>query len=1181
MSVAPHLPAFPNVWIDPNLLQLVGLGTAGDPYLQDGRHLRWFFGRLLGFPRSGFHLRRHRAPFGSDAEVTKQVLNLMGLQEMSEAQLDGGNAKRFPGGITVEKQDGFTYTALPSGARYLRIDGKPITLSFGPQDPLPANPIGPARNNPAAYVLLTIARRQRTGRAVAEGFYDAGVELRMQDRTAVGARLIDLFPAPWRDQILRKGDFEWLRSGAERERRLTLDAISKRHDDLTRELKPILEPTALFRRLLDRVLDLFRDPWRNETLLLHGGLLDRVTITGHNAVLVRAQWLPTRLYAEQRGWKDVDRYFLPLTDAPAIYPAWTAVPGDQVAADRLFATPPRAMAPWHEPAMPPPPDAVAVTKDLKLRYTDTPQCPAFKRVDAAMRMFLTGELSAPQPQALVEIPQPMTWDGEPPPAGGSTMMFRPFDSLYSAAADPNMARLLGLMTTDRDEPAGEWDYVIGASFPLLWLYWTLFPENADEAKKRKRIDPRAIADWKEHRAGGFDAIGDAIGSGVAPSAVSMRMTFPIISMATSIARGLAPLPNPPADFVAAPKPWPGTKPIQAEVEVSWRTPSANFFEDPRSAQIFYALRRTGPDGDVRLHREDDETGVLLPIAPTKDANLDQRLHVNDRSVPVYADYTWRVSGMDIWGRFSPYAVAPARVADQVVPVAPASVTAELKGAAADAPAWTSLDATFDWTAFQAGQSADVVAFEVHVRQGKVAKIDNQNAASWGKLEHTLGAPTPPLVIQWPAATVVAPGAGLVATAVVSDIAAADGGGHRVAVSIGPMHRPFDANGFARLSVTVRALDAAGNASDFAPLAVGTRVDEAPPAPAPLLPGPLRSSYPDARGRAFFRIVLGTPAGMTVQVMRASQAVLLAKSGTTTAAFEAMNEGERVAHLKALAIQHRSAFAADHELPYGDAAVDHRLELTGLSRDWTVAMLQRISRTGVRGAWPNDPDDFAVIAVPRPPQPSKPVLIEARPGDRELVLRFAPDPNGNTRTLRILHTRDAAKAQDVRRMQPVLELDVDAIADGDPIAITDDGLLPDAVHFYRVVGLGNGGLRSEPTEIVAARPYSTVPPPAPVLTSVVRQVAPPNVTKLTFTIPRRDYRVTVLRRMRPGAYELISANGVNGFIDLAALTVTAVAAGYEVTLFDTIPDPASTYVYRVRVRDPRDRFSDGAEVEETP
>jgi hypothetical protein len=438
--------------------------------------------------------------------------------------------------------------------------------------------------------------------------------------------------------------------------------------------------------------------------------------------------------------------------------------------------------------------------------------------------------------------------------------------------------------------------------------------------------------------------------------------------------------------------------------------------------------------------------------------------------------------------------------------------------------------------------------------------------------------THPLQINWPAATVVAPGA-VTATVATHAIPVADGGGRRIEVTISPVNRPFDAGGFAQLSATVRARDSAGNVSRFAQLAVATRVDEAPPPPEPLLPGPLLSSFPDARGRSFFRLQLNTPAGMTVQVMRASQAALLQAGGTTSAAFAAMTEGERVAHLKDLAINHESMFVADHEFPYGDTAIVHMVEIKGLIRDWSVVMLQRTSKNGVRGSWPTSGDNFAVIAVPRPPQPATPVFIELRPGDRSATLRLAPDPNDLTRSIRILRTRDETKTDDIRLMQPVLEIDIGALGPDAEITATDTDLLPDAIYFYRAIALGEANTRSDPGEVVTVRPYSTVPPPAPELFLVQRELSPPNGRLLVFSIPRRDYHVTVFRRTKPGAWEFIAANGNNGFLNLTTLSVTQANDGYEVQLVDTVPDAGATYVYFVRISDPRERSAASAELEE--
>jgi hypothetical protein len=1172
MSDFPPLPRNRNVWIDPQLLQLVALGTSDDPYLQDGRHLRWFFGRLLGFPRSGFLLRRHRAPFGSDPDVTKRLMGLMGRVITSEPVLDGGSSWHFPSGITIEKEGAFSYSPGSDGVRYLKIDKRRITISFGPQGTVPAQPIGPGRKNPAAYVLLTIMRRERSGQVVAEGSYDAGSEFRVQDRAAVGRGIRDVLPPTARDLILAGSRVEWLRSSAER--RLNLEEIRRRHVELTRDLIRPARPSSLFDDLRNRLTDLLADPWQTETLLLHGGLLDRIVIFGTDALLVRVQWLPTRLYAQLDEWIDVDKFFLPFTGHPTIYPAWTTSSSDSVASDRLLHGEPQALPAWDEPNIPPPPDPAAVEDDLRLRYLDSVRCPAFSRLHEAMKQFLAGELSSTLPQALVQSTEVMTWDGPEPPAGGSEVTFRPFDYVYSASADPNMARLLGLMTSDFKDPDGEWDYVISTSFPFHWLFWTLFPVQAAQARKRKQLDARDLVNWQEMRDGEYEIILDQA------KALSGRFSFPIISMATFIHRAPVPLPQPPATLTAVVNPRPGPLPVQAEVAISWQVPATNIFEEPRAAHVFYALRRRGITSDVALHRTDDETKVRLPITPVSDANLESRFHVNDRALRSYGDYTWRLSAMDLWGRFSPWADAPATVSDQVPPLEPANVSVRLNGNAAAAPTWDSATVAFNWTAFQERESQDVVAFEVHITQDKVAKSDNQNAGVWGKLEHVAGSTTAPLRINWPAATLVAPGGGLIATLDTSAIPAADGGGHHIEVVVGPINRPFDAGGFARISATVRAVDAAGNVSKFAPLAVASRVDETPPPPAALPPGPLLGSFPDARGRSFFRLELNTPAALTVQVMRASQAALLKAGATRPEDFEALSEGERVAQLKNLAINHQEVFVADHEFPYGDSAEAHMLELKGLSRDWTIATLQRTSKNGVRGSWPTDADSFAVIAVPRPRRPSAPVFVEARPGDGEAVFRLARDPNDLTRNIRILRTRAQEKTVDIRRMTPVLEIDVAALDPLAEIRATDTNLFPDAIYFYRAVAVGEAGTRSEPGEVIAVRPFSTLPPPAPELTLVHRELSPPNARRLVFTIPRRDYRVTVFRREPPGGWDFIDSNGTGGFIDLTTLTVTSVTAGYEVTLVDRVPDASATYAYFVRITDPRERTADSTELEET-
>src|SRR5690349_24192035 len=108
--------------IDPNLLQLVGLGIQGDPYLLDGRHLRWFFGRMLGFPRSGFRLRRRRS-----ARDFEGLIDFIRRQSLTKAAL----TQPLTLGVRVSKRKGLVYqTAFPNDAPALRVDEQPIWIDF-------------------------------------------------------------------------------------------------------------------------------------------------------------------------------------------------------------------------------------------------------------------------------------------------------------------------------------------------------------------------------------------------------------------------------------------------------------------------------------------------------------------------------------------------------------------------------------------------------------------------------------------------------------------------------------------------------------------------------------------------------------------------------------------------------------------------------------------------------------------------------------------------------------------------------------------------------------------------------------------------------------------------------------------------------------------------------------------
>jgi|GEM_PF-5142585 len=1051
-------------WIDPNLLAMVGLGLHGDADAPDGRHLRWFFGAPLGFPRSGFRLRRQPSKIHAAWDAVP-VDPLIRPQATALADLGTSASHRFASGLTVGKRGGFVYESALGGRNPpLRIDAQPVTLDFGPAGDPPVA-LGPALSNPAAFVRLTVRRRALTGKLGATGSYDARGEYRAQDRGGLAALRV--------------------RSAAEAS-----------------------DP----------------NPWLVETLLLRGGLLDHVEITGIDAALSQVQWITVRDYASDKNWVDVDRFYLPLVDAAPAYPAWTSLPADAVVKQRLALAPPRQRAPWDDPAR-------SVDDNLALRYRGD----ALVAVDDALRRVVKRELDATIPQAQVEVTEHLE--------GGSDAVdavVRPFEHVYSAAADPQVARLLGLMTTDLVDPAGAYDYLLDASFPGVWIRRALF--HTDD-----KVTPGEILDGLE----------------------------PCLAMVTAITAQAAASPEPPGDLRAEVQPDVAHAPIQARVELSWAVDRRNSYESAGRTRVLYALSRSDGASEVLLHHRDDDSKLVLPHAPTERTPTDGRLHLIDRTIPAWASYVWKLRGMDLWGRWSAPAEVTADVRDTIPPPAPTAIVATLDGDAAAAPAW-SLHVAFDWSAGAMAIAADLARFELHLRQGEVARGDDNAPAAWGHFEHAPGAVAPPIIVRWPALTLDAVPPGLGATISATPIAAAEGGGQRLALQIDAIHAPFLATS-ATVSVAVRAIDSADNVGRFGAHAQARRFAESP-APPPMLPEDVQlASRPDALGVSSFTVRWPDLGGGRVRVLRASARALLAAAGHAPAAYDALDRIGKAALLRTLATAQRQVFAADHEAPYAATAGEHRSRLNAHERGLTVLTVEPTSATGLRAPWPSDVRAFVVVAVPalRPPRP--PLVREIRAGDRQVTLVIAPDLTGETAELRVFRTRDAAALGDLRRMRLVAR-PLPAI---DDTSILDSALFAEVDYWYRVVALAADGAPSAPSEPLRARPYSVLPPPSPIVTGVVRSAA---LRQITCVVQRRDYRLSLFRRIR-GQVDWHAASGPHveaGAIDVAALAPAPVSGGYQLVVTDDpSPRPDERYLYFVRVRDGQGRTTDSAAVEESP
>lgn len=1132
--------------IDPNLLQLIGLGSQGDHDLADGRHLRWMFHRLLGFPRTGFLLMRRPSLLTSDFNPQQPGMPVVHSVLTRRAELGTGNRFRYTQGLTVSKADGFDFGPPESGGQpLLRIGGKPVVLEFGQEGTPPSGDL----SNPAAYVLLTILRRSRTGSVVARGYYDMRPKLRLVDEAAVGGDLrVDL--SGLLSDVRRLGATRRVLSSGER---LMGEGAIVRRDAVTeaviaqRGLRPLTPRPATD-----------PNPFVTQTLLLHGGLLERIELVGRDSNLLEVKWVTTQNLIKVENWKQVDHFFLPFTHHPELYPDWSTESGADVARKRLLTSPPKRQPPWDREDGGTPPllrDTVSasVLDSLKARYLGN----EFKQVEIAIGEFLRGELTQVIPQSLVTVTERL--EPEPGDESGPEPMdvtVSPFDLLYGASADPAVARELGLATVDTEDPGGIYDYVVHAGFPLMWWFWVVNNRQGREMADRLRSQlGGGMVNWNAR-----------------PFTSNMFMA----SVVTGLKQMPTPALEPPPGLHAEVIPDAVRSPVQARVRLHWPRSGSNLFENPHQTRVLHVFKRVSDAGDVLLHHRDDETKLLAPHLPTPYGETEPQLNLIDREVPSYGEHTWKVAAMDLFGRLSDDAVASADVQDTIAPPPPGKVEAVLEGDATTG-LWTRLVVSFDWLPSSERVAPDLRFFELHVRQGALSNAEAPLPATWGKFETTPGATAGPVRVTWPSLQLSHVPAGL--TIHVSAVNLSEGGS-RITVDVSPVASPFDDIGYARIAVAVRAFDQWGNASGFA-VARAERVDLSVPPPPSFAADPELATRPDAQNRSWFRVPIPSVAGASVRVLRAASVALLAESNTSPAEFAALSEPEQVGLLRTLAVDHREPFATDHEEPVPANGQPYLMEFGGSNRGLTIVTLVMISRTGAQSTWPSDAGTFMVIKVPRNEPPPTPLIRDTTVGNQSVALSIAPDVTGLASSLAVYRARSEADAGDVRRMRPVQEIAV--ALPPDPTVVIDSGLFEEVTYFYRIVAIGSDGLRSAPTASIPVVLVAPGPPPPPVVSAVERVAADPGRRRVRLVVPRRDYAVYLFRRRQFALdWETPTASGMSadGKLNFTSLTATPHPDGYEIVIEDFVPPSDDAYSYFARIEDPRGRITAGAPRMET-
>lgn len=201
-----------------------------------------------------------------------------------------------------------------------------------------------------------------------------------------------------------------------------------------------------------------------------------------------------------------------------------------------------------------------------------------------------------------------------------------------------------------------------------------------------------------------------------------------------------------------------------------------------------------------------------------------------------------------------------------------------------------------------------------------------------------------------------------------------------------------------------------------------------------------------------------------------------------------------------------------------------------------------------------------VRLPNVVPPRAPAITKMIGGDRRITLRWASNREADLLEYRVFRTDRKDAAEDVRRMMQVAVVAANADPAARPAAVEwTDQPVPGLKDFwYRVVAVdrpdpidprGGGGNVSEPSPIAQGRARQPAPS-RPVMQAATWNGAHTSVQVAwqlddPFLVPRLERRVDEGDAWRPAA--------------------GALAAGAQ-SAVDTPPDPASTYEYRVRVRD---------------
>lgn len=1125
-------------YVNPSLLQLGALGIKDDHYLPDGRHLRWTFSPDLGFPRSGFRLVRRPSPLPWDPkrqDVSVRRAFLRGSYIVNDEI-------RHQAGLHVTADDGLDVTIDSNGTTRTSVGSDVVRIRFTEDGSQTAAP------TPACWVLLQYRHNQRIGSIAASAVFTDGGTVRVQDRGASGqeiieplGRLIDTFDL---DSLRRFRDIAYLPTltdarvdDAQLEQRIVETAVNPELDlDITASSPFHGSPYVDWDSVFDGEPISYRpssDEWVSGTFLLNGSVIDEIHVTGKLADIELIEWITVDDYVDADGWQPVETFFLPVDGDDVTYPAQPTA-GKAIARQRLEHAPPKALGPWDNKEWPPDPSSeAAIEHDRETRYLN-----GYDDLADALETLVATEVREAKPQRTVQYggDEPMqTTEGTNDDLSGSMMGVPLLDMLQVASLDPGVAHMLGLATADFDAGSGQVDYMVSADWWMLWLWGILSPSSLDQTLE-------TYAERQSDENGLRLPLPSMSGTGTYHGRVPSSQYATVVSVTTGVAVASHDAVPSPTGLNGEVKTRPGVSDVPAVVKLSWNVTDANLFTD--DGHVAFAVRRRHNSHDESLARADPDSAIPLPRLPASGSPI-----VFTDHTPLLGDSTYRVSGMDIWGRWSDFAETTETVIDTVPPPSPTGLRARLIGD--DEPIWD-LELSFDWTSGQRVLAPDTTRFEVHCEQGKV----DHAFAGWNGCE-TSESVRSPLSISWSDLVVSTPLSNVTATINPSGAANDPSSDARVTITIPDMHAPFNTDHRARISATVVAVDESGNVSDPARRTVAERIDPVEPATEPLALEPQVATWPDADGKCYWIAEWKQqPTGSRTQVLRAPQARLLAAADESLATFESRDTIGRIQRLRAIAADqtNQHAFSPDHEEPYDNGETRHQVSLPAEDRGLTVVTIRHTGPTGTRSPWSTEDDCFAVVRTPPTTQPLMPNLVATTDADApsEIQLTVAPDASGATETIRIYRTQNRDAVSDVRRMRPLTPL---TASETDSLVV-QDAVPPDRWYVYRAIAHSPSGLRSPPTAPVWVRANTNQPPTPPVILNINQPtIGSPN-RKIEIQITGYGLTVRLERRLfETGSWSTVEVWNLENSTEIASPRI--------VTASDRVPQDKANAVFEYR------------------